>query len=539
MEEDSHSDAGNFPEEIAHIAQEGDLSDDHLELIEDKQNLDQAEDDSKLPCIRKRRLLKKAPDAPKRFKSAYICFVTEKMEDVKKELPPDKKVTDIMKVLAYMWRNLPPLEKHKYESIADADKSRYFEELSHYSGPLQVPNTRQKKPPGAPKRAMSAFLSFSQVMRPLIRAEHPDLKNTDISGVLAERWRNAKEEEKRPHLDRELREREKYHDSMAKWRQEEESRRKEESELKKQKLRTTIDFLDLPSDMWDSIEVDSNSYGNMDCSNEEMQQINNMLADAVENEEPQAEASIGARDKAVNSFWDRSNQQQQQQMPQPKSDEHPQPSSSSSLGKDSGGDSSLSTADDSSSRKKKRSRSSRNLINTARWRDPQALSASTSSMAPPIYPFTYVCYPAPPVPASSNSGSLPSSACNLGGVQYNGGPIAPNSTFANYPYTMPNWYGQPLDQRHLPTMVMQQAVSIPHVNYSSSAQPPVPFGEQGDGTHSSARVTQTLRSVGLGNMADSNKSKEDKNNSSMYASSQQHRPGDLQHTLWAVHSMYP
>lgn len=102
MEEDNHSDAGNFPEEIAHIAQEGDLSDDHLELIEDKQNLDQAEDDSKHPCIRKRRLLKKAPDAPKRFKSAYICFVTEKMEDVKKELPPDKKVMPVMRAVHHI-----------------------------------------------------------------------------------------------------------------------------------------------------------------------------------------------------------------------------------------------------------------------------------------------------------------------------------------------------------------------------------------------------------------------------------------------------
>lgn len=41
---------------------------------------------------RKRRLLKKAPDAPKRFKSAYICFVMEKMDDVKKNLPQEIKV---------------------------------------------------------------------------------------------------------------------------------------------------------------------------------------------------------------------------------------------------------------------------------------------------------------------------------------------------------------------------------------------------------------------------------------------------------------
>ena len=46
---------------------------------------------------------------------------------------------------------------------------------------------------------------------------YPDLKNTDISGVLAQKWHNASEEEKRPHLERELREREKYHEDMAQW----------------------------------------------------------------------------------------------------------------------------------------------------------------------------------------------------------------------------------------------------------------------------------------------------------------------------------
>ena len=41
---------------------------------------------------RKKRLLKKAPDAPKRFKTAYICFVMEKMDGVKEKSPKDEKV---------------------------------------------------------------------------------------------------------------------------------------------------------------------------------------------------------------------------------------------------------------------------------------------------------------------------------------------------------------------------------------------------------------------------------------------------------------
>lgn len=55
-------------------------------------------------------------------------------------------VTEVMKLLACMWKNLPPLERLEYDKIARADKSRYMEELQHYSGPMQVPNKRQKKP---------------------------------------------------------------------------------------------------------------------------------------------------------------------------------------------------------------------------------------------------------------------------------------------------------------------------------------------------------------------------------------------------------
>ena len=62
---------------------------------------------------------------------------------------------------------------------------------------------------------MSAFLSYSQNMRPRLRALNPTMKNTDISGLLAERWKSASEEERRPHLERELRDRNAYHAEMA------------------------------------------------------------------------------------------------------------------------------------------------------------------------------------------------------------------------------------------------------------------------------------------------------------------------------------
>jgi hypothetical protein len=88
--------------------------------------IDNTEDSAvEVKGIRRKKQLKKAPDAPKRFKSAYICYVMEKMEDAKKMVPPDTKITDTMKVLAVMWRDLPAHERSHYERIAENDKNRF------------------------------------------------------------------------------------------------------------------------------------------------------------------------------------------------------------------------------------------------------------------------------------------------------------------------------------------------------------------------------------------------------------------------------
>lgn len=108
-------------------------------------------------ATRKKRLLKKAPNAPRRFKSAYICFVMEKMDDVRKSFPDDTKVTDVMKTLASMWKSASPMERQRFERQAEDDKTRYFSEMATYSGPLQVPNKRQRRPPVSDSEHLNAM----------------------------------------------------------------------------------------------------------------------------------------------------------------------------------------------------------------------------------------------------------------------------------------------------------------------------------------------------------------------------------------------
>jgi HMG (high mobility group) box len=65
---------------------------------------------------------------------------------------------------------------------------------------------------------VSAFLYFSQGKRAVLKKENPTLKNTEISRLLGEMWRNASEEDKRPHVNREMQERTLYKVAIAEWR---------------------------------------------------------------------------------------------------------------------------------------------------------------------------------------------------------------------------------------------------------------------------------------------------------------------------------
>ena len=61
---------------------------------------------------------------------------------------------------------------------------------------LQASPMKSAKDPNAPKRGMSAFMLWSQHMRPKIKEESPDLKITEIAKVLGEKWKLIGEDSK-------------------------------------------------------------------------------------------------------------------------------------------------------------------------------------------------------------------------------------------------------------------------------------------------------------------------------------------------------
>jgi hypothetical protein len=89
--------------------------------------------------------LRKAPQAPKRFKSSYIMFFIENQQDIKDELGPGASVGDVSKRSSEKWKSLPPEERAIWDEKAKADKERYDSEKAVYTGPWQIPWQRAKK----------------------------------------------------------------------------------------------------------------------------------------------------------------------------------------------------------------------------------------------------------------------------------------------------------------------------------------------------------------------------------------------------------
>lgn len=166
---------------------------------------------------------KKAPQAPRRFKSAYMFFSTTKHKDIREELGGRgivEKTTNIAKLVSQAWKELTPEVKELWEEMARQDKARFEVEKSLYTGPWKVPaKKRSQKDPNAPKRPMSAFLAYSHAKRAEVKKKSPTMNNAEISRVLAQLWKEAPEEEKKDHIDKEYQLRQKYLSEIAVWRE--------------------------------------------------------------------------------------------------------------------------------------------------------------------------------------------------------------------------------------------------------------------------------------------------------------------------------
>jgi len=61
--------------------------------------------------------------------------------------------------------------------------------------------TKAKKDPKAPKRALSAYMFFSQDWRERIKTENPDASFGEVGKLLGAKWKELDDTEKKPYVE--------------------------------------------------------------------------------------------------------------------------------------------------------------------------------------------------------------------------------------------------------------------------------------------------------------------------------------------------
>lgn len=134
----------------------------------------------------------KHKDEPKKPKSAYICFCTEKRQEVKDNNDGISN-TDIMAELGKLWKVLSDSDKLKWEKAADNDKKRYETELQKFYAehPEEVKEEKSKI-----KKPVSSYVIFSNLKRPEVKSKNPTLSPKEILTLLGKMWKELSDDDK-------------------------------------------------------------------------------------------------------------------------------------------------------------------------------------------------------------------------------------------------------------------------------------------------------------------------------------------------------
>jgi len=166
----------------------------------------------------------KDTNAPKRPQSSYFIFSNKRRKEMK-ETNPDKKLTEISKMIAAEWKKLDDAAKKPYENEAKELKARYEVDSKKYKETPEFVSYQKKlkswksngdgngkggkgkktdgkrgkrlKDPNAPKKPQSAYFLFAGDRRPKLKETHPDKKITDLSKLLGNEWKEMSESDKK------------------------------------------------------------------------------------------------------------------------------------------------------------------------------------------------------------------------------------------------------------------------------------------------------------------------------------------------------
>ena len=170
---------------------------------------------------------KKDPKAPKKAKSGYNYFMSEKIAKLKEE-NPEASFGELAKLVSSAFKSLNAGDKEKYESMAREDRKRYLGEMDNYSpqkGSKQDVAKKNKKggngkekkekDPNAPKRGTTSFFFFMKDARAALKEENPDLKVTEMTKLLGERFKALSDVEKAKYEKKAKKDKDRYQEEMV------------------------------------------------------------------------------------------------------------------------------------------------------------------------------------------------------------------------------------------------------------------------------------------------------------------------------------
>lgn len=165
---------------------------------------------------------KKDPNAPKKPMSSYFQYSVSNRARIKEE-NPDAAFGDIAKLVSTQFKALTDNEKKKYEDMAVKDKARYQEEMKDYTPPKGLAGAatkggkqgKPKKDPNAPKRAMTAFMLFSNASRAKVKEDNPGISFGELGKKMGELYKKLTPEEREKFDGLNNKDKERYKKEMA------------------------------------------------------------------------------------------------------------------------------------------------------------------------------------------------------------------------------------------------------------------------------------------------------------------------------------
>ncbi|XP_067119024.1 high mobility group protein DSP1-like [Centruroides vittatus] len=147
--------------------------------------------------------------APKRALTAYINFTQWYREELKKAGREIPKIGEFGKECAAKWNAMSDEEKQPFLNAAAKDRERYKQEMAVYKPPRDT---------NKPKRPGTTFMLFMADLRKEMAGREPEGGVAALAKLGGERWRSMTEEEKRPYIERQNKEKLRYEGLMEEYR---------------------------------------------------------------------------------------------------------------------------------------------------------------------------------------------------------------------------------------------------------------------------------------------------------------------------------